>query len=695
MAAHNQSSSVDPETIAKTKQQIRALVEEIAQLTKSGIAAEAFYAEYLQRLVTALAAVGGAIWLKGEGGALELAYQINLSSALVQEASPEQASEDAVRHLRLIEHIARIREAKLVPPHSGSGDEQIGNPTRFLLVISPLTSDDGVEGVVEIFQRPDSQPDTQRGYLRFLSQMADLAGDWLRAQKLKNFRDRQSMWVRADNFARQVHESLDKKLTAYAIANEGRRLIECDRVSVAILKGRKCYIQAISGQDTIEHRSNTVAALGNLATRVCASGESLWYLGSTEDMPPQIEDAVQHYVEESFTKTLAVIPLRELTADIELDERHEDGRVTEEHELQGEVIGAMIVEQIEGDLPREVLEPRIDLVYMHSARALANALQYNNLFLMPVWRTLGRASFVLRARTLPKTLAIAAAVVAVILALIFVPSSFDLEARGALQPKIKRDVFAGVDGVVTNVLVDHGDIVEKGQVLLEMENTDLEVQITELVGQKASVEAQLQAVASALSRGRQQSEDEHQQLLMEKSQLTGRRDSIDLQLALLNTKRSELQVRSPIAGEVVTWSVDQKLLHRPVRVGEVLLGVVDPEDEWELEIFMPGQRMGHLDAAFDELAADGTLDVTYILATDPSAQLEGEVRREDIHDVTEMHEEEGNTTRIRVQIDKQDLSDPRPGSTVIADIHCGTRPIGYVWFHEGVEWVQKTLFYYF
>ena len=28
--------------------------------------------------------------------------------------------------------------------------------------------------------------------------------------------------------------------TAYTIANEGRRLIECDRVSVAIRKGKKC-----------------------------------------------------------------------------------------------------------------------------------------------------------------------------------------------------------------------------------------------------------------------------------------------------------------------------------------------------------------------------------------------------------------------------------------------------------------------
>ncbi len=38
------------------------------------------------------------------------------------------------------------------------------------------------------------------------------------------------------------------KDTAYTIVNEGRRLIECDRVSVAMLKGTKAKVVAISGK---------------------------------------------------------------------------------------------------------------------------------------------------------------------------------------------------------------------------------------------------------------------------------------------------------------------------------------------------------------------------------------------------------------------------------------------------------------
>ena len=56
-----------------------------------------------------------------------------------------------------------------------------------------------------------------------------------------------------------------------------------------------------------------------------------------------------------------------------------------------EIIGALIIEQLETDVPREILDPRIDLVYEHAARAMSNTLDHNNLFMMPVWRAVGKS----------------------------------------------------------------------------------------------------------------------------------------------------------------------------------------------------------------------------------------------------------------------------------------------------------------
>ncbi len=243
-----------------------------------------------------------------------LQYQINLQETRIREKEADQA-----QHARLLYKAMASSEGMLVPPHSGPGqldprepldeDTPAANPTAFLLVLGPLKTDLEPVGVVEIFQRSDSAPNTQQGYLRFLVQMCGLAADFLKSHQLRHFSHRQTLWTQLEDFTRVVHASLDPRETAYTIANEGRRLIECDRVSVAIRKGKKCVIEAISGQDLFDKRSNIVRLLGKLATAVVASGDTVWYTGDTRDLPPQVEDAVQEYVDEAHSKTVAVMPL--------------------------------------------------------------------------------------------------------------------------------------------------------------------------------------------------------------------------------------------------------------------------------------------------------------------------------------------------------------------------------------------------
>ncbi|MEC7407364.1 MAG: hemolysin D, partial [Planctomycetota bacterium] len=455
--------TVNQQTVEETKAQIRGLVNEIAQLAKSGATPDEFYSGLLTRIITALAAAGGAIWLLDENGKLRLQYQVNAEQNLLN-----QENEDGVKHHRLIERVARSGQSILVPPFSGTTDgEGESNPTRYLLVLGSLQHDERQDGLIEVFQRPDTAPDTQKGYLRFVQQMCDLAAEWLRGQTLRTLGDRQTLWQQADAFARATHESLDLKETAYIVANDGRRLIGCDRVSVAIKKGRKCRVQAISGQDTIENRSNIVAALNQLATRVVAAGEPLWHDGSTEDLPPQIEEALEDYVDQSYGRNVAVLPLREPERRLGVNsDQGAAGEIDRDNAHRGEVIGALIVEQIESAIPTEIFKARCDLVYEHGTRAIANSLAHSNLFLMPLWRALGRASWILRARTLPKTIGVVSLLLVVILGLIFIEKDFNLEAEGTLVPIQRREVFAPIDGEVLHVLVDHDDPVEEGDLLV-------------------------------------------------------------------------------------------------------------------------------------------------------------------------------------------------------------------------------------
>ena len=91
-----------------------------------------------------------------------------------------------------------------------------------------------------------------------------------------------------ERFGLDVHASLDLVATASAIANEGRRLVECDRLSVAVLRGRRLKILAVSGLESLDRRANIVGRLEELAQAVVLTGEPFWNAGDSDQMAPQI-----------------------------------------------------------------------------------------------------------------------------------------------------------------------------------------------------------------------------------------------------------------------------------------------------------------------------------------------------------------------------------------------------------------------
>jgi hypothetical protein len=519
--------SVEQQLIEQTRSQIRGLVSEIAQLAKSELSPLEFYTEFLNRVVSALAAHGGAVWVLGEEGSLELQYHINLVDTNLALAENQQ------RHGRLLHKILKSGEGSVVAPRSGAADDQeAGNPSDFLLVLGPLKNDQQTQGVVEVFQRPNAAPTAQRGYLKFLLQMCELASDFLKTRRLRDFSDRQALWLQLENFTRAAHASLDPKLTAYTIANEGRRLIDCDRVSVAIKKGNQCRIEAISGQDLFDKRSNTVALLNRLATAVVATGEPVWYTGDTTDMPPQVEEAVQAYVDDSHSKTVAVLPLIQPRTEEQADDE----------KYQVETIGALIVEQIENARIGEGMLRRVDVVTDHSSSALANALEHQSLFLMPVWKTLGKSAWVVKARTLPKTIAVAVAVATALILLAVVPWDLDLQGNATLQPFRQRMVFAALDGVVESVPVEHGQLVSDGSVLATMRNTDLDAEEHRLIGERNAAQEQIYSIEQTQLRQRELPEVDKVKLVGEKLKAEAALQSANRRLEVIAEKRKQLKV---------------------------------------------------------------------------------------------------------------------------------------------------------
>jgi biotin carboxyl carrier protein len=682
------TTSVDAAEVERAKREIQGLVQEIAELSRTEVDQAEFYDALLNKVVAALAAPGGAVWTLADTGGLQLTYQINLRDTGLIENPIGQS-----QHGRLLRQVLQGTEGALVTPHSGSGDaaendpEAAANPTEFLLVLAPVYNDQGPQGVVEVFQRPGARMATQRGYLRFLLQICEFAGDYLKGRRLRHLAEKQTLWEQLETFTRTAHEKLDVRQTAYTIANEGRRLIGCDRVSVAIRHGGKCRIEAVSGQDTFDKRSNVTVLLGKLATAVAKTGEDCWYSGDASNLAPQVEEALDAYVDESHTKSLAILPLVEPGGEVELAPDETPGR-------KPRVIGALVVEQMVDTRAPEGFKQRVDVVRTHSASALTNSLEYEGLFLMPVWRAIGKTTRWLFGPALPKTVAISSIVGLALLAACLVPTDFTLEGAGTLRPVIRRNVFAMLDGEVREIKVEDDSQVKKGQLLVVEDSRELEKELVTTRGELLRTEAEIRSTTSqSIDDDEEVAQNDRNQQVARLSQLEENVRSLRKKLELLTEQQGLLQITSPIDGQVVEWRLQETLLGRPVTKGQVLMEVADPRGDWELEVRMPESRMGYISDAWNK--SGGKLKVDFILATHPGDPLEGYV--EDIEPSAEVRGEEGNTVLVRVGFDqamlRKTFPEPKIGAGVTAKIHCGRRSFAFVWLHDLLDFVRSKILF--
>lgn len=687
--------------VQAAKFDIRILITEIERLCQGEGPLNEFFEGLLNRVVSASGAVAGAIWQPGEGGRLNLAYQVNLpATGLIDDR------EKQIKHALLLKRASEQREPQLVLPHTGADaglverasesnqQGEAGNPTPWLVVIAPITVDRDTQAVIEIFQRPEGGPTTQRGYLRFLLSMAEHAGGWFRNRQLRMLRERQGLWDKLDDFLKSLHRNRTIREVAYAIANDGRRVVDCDRVSVALTRGSRAHIESISGLDSVERRAEEVARMADLVAAVLRTGEPLWWEGVGKELPPQIEDPLQHYVDASHARALGVIPLFE--AEEPNDAPANSSGETPRRPKRKKPCGALVCEQLRESDARDDLKARAQTVADHAGPALAHAVAYEGIFLLPLWRSLGQVFNLLRWETLPWTLSVVGALAAAMLALWLVPGDFDLACRGKLVPATQRDIFAPLDGAVVDVAVRHGDSIRAGQMLARLKNTELEIKISDLLGKQEVGQARLRGIERQLREyerpGSKPNAAELGRLSSERLELEKELETAERELQYQKAREAQLDVKAEADGEVMTWQVEQRLNGRPVRMGQSLMTLADTAGPWEVRLFLPEKRLAHLDTAMAATRQDSPVEVAFMLSTHPGREFVGHVV--EVERTAEVHEDQGNTLLVRVAIDKSVLPELRSDTTVQAKVHCGQRSIGYVWFCDLIETVQTRLLFW-
>ena len=210
-------------------------------------------------------------------------------------------------HDALLGCMLQASQAQIIPPSAViEGVPQAFNPTEYALIIAPLMVDKQVVGLLEILMDPTRRAAQQKSTLRFVSDLCDLAATYLKNRQMRQMMSQQRLWNQLEGFTHQIHGSLDLKETAYAVVNDGKRLVACDRLTVALKIAGRTMVEAVSGQEVVEQRSNLVRELTRLCKVVIRSGEDLVYTGNTDGLAPDIRDALEMYVDESGSKVVVV-----------------------------------------------------------------------------------------------------------------------------------------------------------------------------------------------------------------------------------------------------------------------------------------------------------------------------------------------------------------------------------------------------
>jgi len=671
------------DNVDSARQQILSLVREIELLSDSKAAADLFYPEYLKRVVMALGADAAAIWMLDERQqGLALKYHVQRIALGIFE-NPQAAS----KYQQLLHEALQSGGVRVYR----SSDPRVAElPTPHVLITGALQQGTKQLGVLMILQRSEAPEEARAGYLQFVEQICSFVPRYIRnfeqpsgggLDSGKELQDLRRMLL-------EVHGSLKVGEIASVAANDGAKFLGCDRVSVAERYGVRTIVRAVSGQESVNARANLIRLMGRLVEQVLATGERLQYSGKPEGIAPQMEEPLAEFLDVSRARLLTVLPImpREPTTTAEGESTKSGPRKPSEKK---QPLGALVVEQVTENRFRPDFELRLEVLAEHLGQALTNAQEQQSIFLLPLWQAIGKKTSFLRGRRLVQVLAVLATIAVLACVMAFVPWDYRVEGDGRLMPVHRQNVFAPWDGKVVEIHVASGQHVEKGEVLLKLQNEELHARWLTTSNEMNEKRKQLLALQAEVAEAERSMTREDQIRLRGKiSQTQIELEGATKRLEVLSDLEKSLVVHSPLSGTVATFQVVQLLTNRPVRRGDLLLEVMDETGPWRLELEVPEQRLGHILEGQEQLETPN-LPVEFVLASATESTHEAKLESSATRSVTS--EESGAVIEVFASLDASRLPHQRIGSEVKAKINCGKQSLGYVLFGDVIEFVRKRL----
>jgi hypothetical protein len=181
-------------SVASFRQLIRRLTNEVVELSEARLPPCEYYTQFLQRVVTAMTPIGGAVWLWKEPGIIELQVRCNLEQVGLDRPEVRRHNDELLRQA------FTAGRAMLISPGVGAGipDPRAAVTAAMLpdyaVLLAPIRVNGQVAGLVEIWQDAARPPDTFRGMLRFMKHMAGLAAGYVKTAEVSSVETPKRWW---------------------------------------------------------------------------------------------------------------------------------------------------------------------------------------------------------------------------------------------------------------------------------------------------------------------------------------------------------------------------------------------------------------------------------------------------------------------------------------------------------------------
>ncbi len=587
---------------------LRQEVEALACLLDTPLEPAAFYAEFLGRVQATLGGKAAAVWEQRQDHFV-LAHHVNIGAIGL-----EQIPNAVACHEEILRRTARRDRPVWVSPRAAAeaADSSLGpvNLTAHGLLLAPILVDGEPAGVLELWHAADADTEMRENSARFLTMAAGVVAAFLHQSQWRQLQDQQQAWSQCEALAHQLHGTLDPREVAYLAANQGRLLLGCDQVSIALRPGTSVRVEAISGATTVEARSPLVQAMRTLCDTVLTWGEKVVYAGNRDDsLPPPVLKALDAYLAKSNSRLLLVLPLR--------DER--DKAET------GPARAVLLVECFAPTFSIDQLERRVEALARPAATACYNALAYQRAragWLRKGITATGDWTHGNRGRLLSL---IVTAVVTLAGALTLIPAPLRVEARGQLLPKDRQIVYATRPGKIIELKTHHGDQVHKGQELLFLEDLESLLKLEQLTVKVAYADQRLAALTDQLAKAG--TNEERNVLAKERinQEYELRKAAVERDI-LLQESRSPRKspLTAPLSGKLVTFDAREQLVGKTVKPGEPLVRIARVQGPWEIELNVPESVLAPVREGL-RTAPEG-LEVNLLLASQPLRTYTGRLR---------------------------------------------------------------------